>query len=234
MKNCITLSILLTLLIKANAQENTSDSEHRIAFAMGVNYLFPQSDNDLNIAAKEAGFNGSFTYTIDFGKVGLQLSPFAKLHAGEDFEGMKQYYKDNNITLASYNGGTYLSTGMSIGLDFTLIDNGKLPVISTYLHYGVSSVRVPELQLNSETELASVSVRTDAGLAIGSNLNIGVNCDVFKSGNSIYSVKIGIMSENANVAIPTTTFTDVTTRSVEIFPWRSLSGYLNLAMAFDL
>ncbi|MBK9454094.1 MAG: hypothetical protein IPO24_00225 [Bacteroidetes bacterium] len=234
MKNCITLSILLSLLIKANAQENTADAQHRIAFAMGVNYLFPQADNDLNIAAKEAGFNGSFTYTIDFGKVGLQLSPFAKLHTGEDFEGMKQYYKEKNITLTSYNGGTYLSSGMAIGLEFTLVDNGKLPVISTYLQYGMSSVRVPELQLNSETELETVMVRTDAGLALGSNLNVGINADVFKSGNSIYSVKIGIMNENANVAIPTTTFTDVTTRSVEIFPWRSLSGYLNLSMAFDL
>jgi len=234
MKNCITLSILLALLIKANAQENTTDAQHRIAFAMGVNYLFPQTDNDLNIAAKEAGFNGSFTYTFNLGKVGFQLSPFAKLHAGEDFEGMKQYYKEKNITLTSYDGGAYLSTGMSIGLEFTLIDNGKLPIISTYLQYGMSSVRVPELQLNSETGLESVFIRTDAGLALGSNLNVGINCDVFKSGNSIYSVKVGIMSENANVAIPTTTFTDVTTRSLEIFPWRSLSGYLNLAMAFDL
>jgi hypothetical protein len=234
MKNLISLFILLALAFNANAQESSSLPTHRMAFAMGFNYLFPQSENDLNIDAKEAGFNGSFTYTLDYGKIGIQLSPFVKLNVAEDFEGMKQYYKDKNSTLTSYDGGTYLSSGMSVGLQFTLIDNGKLPILRTYLHYGMSGVRVPEVLLSYDSEAGSATVRSDGGLAFGSNINLGINCDVFESNNTIYSIKVGLMNEHVNVAIPTTTFADITTRSTEIFPWRSLSAYINLAIAFDM
>lgn len=233
MKNCIALSILLSLLIQVNAQENTKPI-HRISFGLGVNYLFPNSENDLNIAAKETGFLGGLTYSMKYGKMGLSLSPFVKLHAGEDFDGMKQYYKDQNITLTSFNGGTYFSSGMSIGLDIDLLNNGNLPVISSYIQYGISSVRTPALIINADTQNGNIIVRTEQGLAVGSVFNVGVNCDAFKSGNSIYSVKLGVMNENASVLIPTTTFTDAIVKSAEIFPWRSLSAYLSLAIAFDL
>ena len=178
MKNCIVLSILLSLFTTARAQENTGPTHH-FGISLGANYLFP-FDNDLNVGVKETGFNGSVTYTLQQGKIGFQLSPFGKLHSGEDFDAMKQYYKDKGVTLNSFNSGTYLSTGMDAGLQFVLVDNGKLPVFKTYIQYGISSVRVPEINFTSESEQdGNVNVRADGGLGLGSNLQFGVICDVF-------------------------------------------------------
>ena len=236
MKNCIVLSILLSLFTTARAQENTGPTHH-FGISLGANYLFP-FDNDLNVGVKETGFNGSVTYTLQQGKIGFQLSPFGKLHSGEDFDAMKQYYKDKGVTLNSYNSGTYLSTGMDAGLQFVLVDNGKLPVFKTYIQYGISSVRVPEINFTSESEQdGNVNVRTEGGLGLGSNLQFGVICDVFKSNNTIYNIKLGFMQETANVSVPTSTNVESqseTIRSVEMFEWRSFSAFLNLSVFFDL
>jgi hypothetical protein len=89
---------------------------------------------------------------------------------------------------------------MDAGLQFVLVDNGKLPVIKTYIQYGISSVRVPEINFTSESEQdGNVNVRTEGGLGLGSNLQFGVICDVFKSNNTIYNIKLGFMQETANV-----------------------------------
>jgi hypothetical protein len=127
---------------------------------------------------------------------------------------------------------------MDAGLQFVLVDNGKLPVFKTYIQYGISSVRVPEINFTSESEQdGNVNVRTEGGLGLGSNLQFGVICDVFKSNNTIYNIKLGFMQETANVSVPTSTNVESqseTIRSVEMFEWRSFSAFLNLSVFFDL
>ncbi len=236
MKNCFVFCILLSAFTATQAQEHTGPTHH-FAIALGSDYLFP-FDNQLDNVAKPAGFNGSVTYTLQQDKIGIQLSPFAKLHSGEDFDAMKQFYKDDGQTLTSYNGGTYISTGMDMGLQFVLIDHGKLPVFKTFVQYGLSSIRVPEVSYSSESEAAGgIDVRADPGLGLGSNLQFGIICDAFQSNNTIYNVKLGFMSESANVTIPTSTHYDAlneTIRTNDIFEWRAFSLYLNLSVSFDL
>lgn len=236
MKNCIVLSILLSLLTTAWAQESTQPTHH-FSIALGGHYMLP-FDNDFTAAVKPAGFNGTVVYTLQQDKIGLQLAPFAKLHSGEDFGAMKQYYKDKGATLTAYNGGSYISTGMDMGLQFTVFDQGKLPVFKAFVQYGVSSVRVPEIDYTTESEQdGKISVRSDAGLGLGSNLQLGVVCDAFQSNNTIYNFKLGVMQETANVVIPTSSNIEAisqTIRTNEITAWRSLSLFLNLSVTFDL
>jgi hypothetical protein len=234
MKKCIAILLGLSSM-NALFTQTTPVLSQRIDVKLSLGYTLEQDDNDLSTQANSLGFGAAVDYYAGAGDLKFALSPYVHLMQGEDLAGMKPYYKRRDFTLTEYNSGTYYTAGMLMGCRYTFpVRNASgLPVFHLNAQYGFVAAHIPAVEAVYNTiDLDGVMLRTDEAMALGTALRFAIAADVIQTGNTLYTVNLGVRREAADV--PFITNTNEGSPEMDVLKWRGVTASIGLGVAFQL
>ncbi len=233
MKKCMLVLIILIEMHTLTAQ--SQQLNQRLQGSLDFGFTPALDGSNLGEQANSLGFGGSMQYVIGGKNLRYTFSPYIFMWQGKDLAAMKAGYKDRNLVLTEYNGGTYYSTGLLMGLQYSFpnLKPSGLPAFHAGAQFGFVSTHVPAMEATYDTpEEEGVIMRCDAARANGAAYRIYVDADILRSNNAIYTISLGVRSEAAN--IPYISDTSNGSPVSEIYLWRGYTAQLGLGIAFGV
>lgn len=230
MKQCMLVFIILIEMHTLTAQ--STPLKQRLQGDLDLGYSPALDGSDLGEQANSFGFGGSLQYAIGGKSLQFTASPYVFLRQGKSLEDMKLNYKAKSFILTEYNSGTYFSSGLLMGIQYTIptIKPSGLPAVHIGAQYGFMAAHVPAMEATYDTQSEDgITMQCDAAAANGTAYRIYVDADILISNNTMYSVSLALRSESAD--IPYISDTSNGDPVSEIYLWRGYTAQLGLGIA---
>ncbi|MEZ5012770.1 MAG: hypothetical protein R2794_00610 [Chitinophagales bacterium] len=225
--------LLIACAVLLSAVSAHTQITQDVSLSVGYAGLLQNGDDDLTIQTGPVGVLYTLQYAVQFGRVGILMTPFIEYHIGKKEEDMLQYFADNGIDASTFLQGAALDDGILLGARVALwnMDGNARPQIYLHLQSGPASCTVNKGYVQYTLGGDTYAVHAEEAMALGLASNIGLDAHILGKGHVQFGISAGVQHIQANVPVATSTTVlgGETTNSTEIFIWRQTEIY-GLAM----